>query len=186
VEGDLMPSGKSRGGICHKYKEIHHIGGTTMARKLYQIRNIYPHLKNPGKYASSDKLITCRSGWEITFVIKFLDVHPSVLQWTSESTVIPYLYPIDGRMHRYFVDYWMKSLCSDGSVKEYLIEIKPYQETLKPPVPKRQTKGYLERVHTYIKNMSKWDAARRYCTEQQRLGKQIEFMVITERDGFFI
>lgn len=156
-----------------------------MARNLYQIQNLYPHLKNPQKYAHADKTVTCRSGWEITFVMKFLDAHPSVLQWTSEALVIPYLYPIDGKMHRYFVDFWMKCIGSDGAPKEYLIEIKPFAETQKPAPPKRQTKGYLEKVHTFVKNQAKWTAARQYCESQQKLGRNIHFMVVTEKDGFF-
>lgn len=150
-----------------------------MARNLYQVKNIYPHLKNPQKYTAPDKVITCRSGWEITFVIKFLDRHPSVLEWTSESLVIPYLYPVDGKMHRYFTDFWMKCVGSDGKTKEFIIEVKPYAETIEPKKPVRSTKGYYEKVTTYIKNQAKWAAARRYCEQLRLQGRNIEFMVVT-------
>jgi hypothetical protein len=156
-----------------------------MARNLYQIQNMYPHLKKPERYSAVDKTITCRSGWEISFITKFLDKNPSIISWESETKVIPYLYPIDGKMHRYFIDFYFKCYTSEGKIKEYLVEVKPFAETEKPKIPKRQTKGYVERVHTYIKNQAKWDATRRYCAEQQQLGRNIDFMIVTEKDGMF-
>ena len=83
------------------------------------------------------------------------------------------------------MDFEFRCYASDGKIKEYLVEIKPFAETQKPAIPKRQTKGYIERVHTYIKNQAKWSAATQYCADQRLLGRPFEFMIVTEKDGFF-
>jgi hypothetical protein len=152
----------------------------------FQIANLYPHLKNPHKYKSPNKQIICRSGWEIKFC-QYMDRTSSILEWNSEEIVIPYLYPVDGKTHRYFVDFWMKVRAKDGSIKEYLVEIKPYAQTIQESIqkPKRVTKSYIERVNTYIKNQSKWAAAREWCKKQRQLGRDIEFTIVTEKDGLF-
>lgn len=150
----------------------------------YKISNIYKHLKNPQKYKG--KLpITCRSGWEIKFVMNFLDKHPSILEWTSESVVIPYYFPIDNKMHRYFMDFSFKALLSDNTIKEYLVEIKPYKETMEPTTPKRKTKGFYNQVFTYQKNKAKWDATKIMVENLRKQGKNIEFQIITEKDAEF-
>jgi hypothetical protein len=156
-----------------------------MARHYYQIANLYPSLTKPERYSPADKTVTCRSSWETKFVLKFLDKHPDVISWGSESVIIPYYYPVDNKWHRYFMDFEFTSYAADGTIKEYLVEIKPYESTIKPKIPKRQTKGYIERVHTYIKDCSKWDATRKYCAEQRQLGRPIYFEILTEKDWNF-
>ena len=99
--------------------------------KYYQIQDLYPHLTHKERYKGTHP-ITARSGWEIKFVLNFLDKHASVVQWASESVVIPYLNPNDNKMHRYFVDFWVRVRQEDGKEFEYLIEIKPFKETQKP------------------------------------------------------
>jgi hypothetical protein len=156
-----------------------------MARNYYQIVDFYPHLKNPKKYVGSRPL-SMRSGWEIQYA-QHLDKHPSVLEWSSESIIIMYISPVDGMPHRYFTDFWQKCRDKDGSVKEYLIEIKPYTQTLAESIkkPARVTKGYIEKVQTFMKNQAKWDAARTWCAAERKKGRNIEFVIITEKDGFF-
>jgi hypothetical protein len=43
-----------------------------------------------------------------------LDKDPSIVEWSSEEHVIPYRSPIDNRMHRYFVDFYIKKKMPDG------------------------------------------------------------------------
>jgi hypothetical protein len=62
------------------------------------------------------------------------------------------------KIHRYFVD--LKITTKDG--KTWLIEIKPEKET-KEPKPRKKTKRYIKEVMTYIKNQSKWEAAKEYA-----------------------
>lgn len=150
--------------------------------KYFQIKNLYTSLTNPQKYLSENKVVTARSGWEIQFVKKFLDTHSSIIGWTSEDFCIPYLYPVDNKIHRYFPDFHCKILSKDNVIRELLIEIKPYVETQKPAIPKRINAAYKDRCETYIKNKSKWEAAVNWCKEQTQLGRPTTFQIVTEKD----
>ena len=144
--------------------------------KYYHLKDAFVYLKNPQKYRGS-RPCTLRSGYEITWVLKFLDVHPSVLEWGSESVIVKYMNPVDERMHRYFVDFWMKVREADGSIKEYLLEVKPKKQTMAPKLPKKKSRRYLEEVNTYIKNTAKWEAATKFADQ-----KNMVFKLITEED----
>ena len=50
----------------------------------------------------------------------FCDRNSSVLEWGSEEIVIPYRSPIDGRAHRYYVDFYIKITPKSNEVKKYL------------------------------------------------------------------
>ena len=153
-----------------------------MATQYYQIQDFSKHLKNPEKYKGQYP-ITLRSSWEIKFSI-WLDANPSVIEWSSESIIIPYVSPADNRKHRYFVDFWMMvAEKPSGRIKEYLIEIKPYGQTIPPKKPARMTKRYVGQVAEYLKNQAKWKAAREFCDRCQiENGKDICFVVLTEKD----
>ena len=43
-----------------------------------------------------------RSGLELKFM-RFCDNNPNVVKWGSENVIIPYISPLDGRGHRYYV-----------------------------------------------------------------------------------
>lgn len=152
---------------------------------LYQIANLHPHLKHPEKYIAENKTIQMRSGWEISFVIDFLDKHTSVLSWTSEELIIPYFCQIRKNVHRYFPDFTMTVKEATGNIKTYVVEIKPDVEVHPPKVPKRQTKTFKDRCDIYIKNQCKWEAAREYCKKERLLGKNIEFVVMTEKGIYY-
>ena len=64
---------------------------------------------------------------------------------------------------------------SNGNIKKYLIEVKPKKQTVKPKVPKRQTKGYIREVYEYAKNMAKWESAKEFCKD-----RNWEFKILTE------
>lgn len=145
----------------------------------YQIENFGRFLKNPQKYKGDVGNISMRSGWEIKFAT-WLDNHPSVLEWSSEEYIIPY--KLGAKNRRYFVDFWMKVRKADGDVKEYLIEIKPYKETQPPPEPKKKTRSYYKQVTTYVTNQAKWEAATAFCRQVQGTGKDLNFVVLTEKD----
>lgn len=107
--------------------------------------------------------------------MKFCDNNPSIIEWGSEEVIIPYRSPIDGRVHRYYVDFYIKVLTKDGEYKKYLIEIKPKNQTTPPPPTKRQTKLYKDKVLTFIKNQAKWQAANNFCET-----RQMKFLILTE------
>jgi len=132
----------------------------------------------PKKYIGNPSNIVYRSLWELKF-LKYCDTNENILEYASEELAIPYRSPIDGRIHRYFPDAYIKVKESDGSIKKYLIEIKPYKQTIPPTKPKKQTKGYIYEAYEYAKNQSKWEAAIEYCKD-----RGWTFKVITEKELF--
>jgi len=155
--------------------------------EYYQIKNMYPLLKNPQKYLSENTVITARSGWEIKFIMKFLDSRTDVIGWTSEDFYIPYYSPIDNKMHRYFPDFLVKFKTKDGTIVERIIEIKPYIETQPPTIPKTKkgSHSYKMKCNIFIKNKCKWEAATKFCEEQRKKGRELFFNIITEKDFNF-
>ena len=131
--------------------------------------------KNPSKYTGDPTNIIYRSSWELKFM-NWCDQTYSIVSWSSEETVIPYICPTDNRAHRYFVDFKIRVKDSAGNMKTYLIEIKPEAQTMPPEVKKKKTKRYIAEVMTWGKNDAKWKAAREYCKD-----RGYEFMIITER-----
>ena len=130
----------------------------------------------PKKYKGDPRNIIYRSLWERRFM-KYCDLNENILEWGSEEIALPYLSPIDNRIHRYFPDFYIKVKESNGQIKKYLIEIKPKRQTVPPVKPKRQTKGYIYEAYEYAKNQAKWSAAQEFCKDHQW-----EFKVLTEDD----
>ncbi len=130
--------------------------------------------KNIHKYRGDYKNIIYRSSWELKFM-KYCDERSNILEWGSEEIVIPYRSPLDNRVHRYFVDFYVKVKDSNNTIKKYLIEIKPKKQTVEPKIPKRKTKSYVYEVTEYVKNQAKWSAAKDFC-----LDRNWQFMVLTE------
>ena len=129
---------------------------------------------NPQKYVGDHTNIIYRSSWECR-VMNWLDKNPSILSWASEEVIIPYRSPVDGKMHRYFPDFVVKSRGRDGSLKTMMLEVKPKRQTQEPEKKKRVTKQYINEVVTWGVNQAKWKAATEYC-----LDRGWQFMLITE------
>lgn len=129
---------------------------------------------HPEKYDGDPTDIIMRSSWETKFAL-WCDHNTSVIKWSSETTIIPYICPTDNRRHRYFVDFKIQVRDKSGKTKTYLVEIKPDYQTRPPDPSKRKTKRYLAEVMTWGKNDAKWAAAREYCKD-----RGYEFMIITE------
>lgn len=117
--------------------------------------------RNAGKYRGDVSNIVYRSLWERQ-VFRWLDEQSNIKSWSSEEVVIPYRCSTDGKMHRYFVD--VKFELQDGRI--FLVEIKPKKETVPPKNPGRKTKRYITEVLTYVKNTSKWEAAKEYAADR--------------------
>jgi len=132
--------------------------------------------KNPSKYRGDPTNIIYRSRWELNFMM-YLDNHSEVKQWASEELAIPYRSPIDGRVHRYFPDFWVKKVNREGKLDTVVVEIKPYHETVEPTAQRKLTKKYLYEVRTWGINSSKWKAANKYCEE-----RGWEFTILTEKE----
>lgn len=132
--------------------------------------------KFPEKYKGDVSCIIYRSLWERKYMV-YCDTSEEILEWSSEEKCIGYRSPIDGNYRRYFPDFIIKKRDPDGSIKKYVIEIKPYKQTIPPPKPKRQTKKYINEVYTHATNQAKWSAAREWCAD-----RGYEFQVLTEKE----
>jgi len=137
-------------------------------------------IKNLHKYRGDPKECIFRSLWERKFM-KYCDTNESVLEWSSEEYKIPYVSPLDNRWHRYFVDFWVKVKKKDNTIKNYLIEIKPYKQTKKPVINnlKKITLTEKRKILTFSVNIKKWRAAKKYC---ERRGW--DFLLLTEKNLF--
>jgi hypothetical protein len=134
--------------------------------------------KNPEKYNGDHTNVVMRSSWETKFAI-WCDANPNVLNWGSETIVIPYICGTDNRPHRYYVDFVITVKNQRGEIKKYIVEIKPYKETMPPKEPKRKTQNYRDAILTFIKNRSKWEAATIYAKQ-----RGMEFIILTEKELF--
>ncbi len=142
---------------------------------MYSGHASHYHVKNPSKYKGDLNNIVSRSSWERRFMV-WADNSPSVIEWGSEEIVLPYINKVDGKFHRYFIDFFCKIRDKEGNVKKYLIEIKPEKFTKPPTQPKNKNKRYMQEVIQYITNESKWEAAKAFCDE-----RGMKFLVLTER-----
>jgi hypothetical protein len=130
--------------------------------------------KNLSKYIGNPTNIVYRSSWELK-LMEFLDSQPNVLKWCSEEVVIPYYNPVDGKMHRYFMDFFVLYKNAMGQEVRKLIEVKPYAQTIPPKKPLKMTKSYKRAVIAYATNQAKWKAARLFCEQ-----KDMIFDIFTE------
>jgi len=106
-----------------------------------------------------------------------LDQDPTFLKWSSEELVIPYVSPVDGKVHRYFPDFIMEYKTRTGEIKRAVCEIKPFAQTISPKIPKRQNVRYLTEVATYAVNQEKWKQARVWAERNK-----MDFVILTEND----
>lgn len=131
--------------------------------------------RNPDKYRGDPTEIVYRSRWELKFM-QYIDSHPDIIEWSSERVIVPYRSPIDNRIHRYFVDFYIKMKNKDGNIEKRLIEIKPKKQTQPPVKPTtKPTKRYIEEVKTWGVNQAKWKAANEYAKD-----RQMRFQILTE------
>lgn len=132
---------------------------------------IHPE-KNVGK-----RIVIARSSWEYKF-LRFLDSNPNVLEWASESLIIPYLNPVTGRVTRYYPDFLIKYKDITGKEVVEIVEIKPFAQTQPPKVTKgKHKRTLLMEAKAYAINSSKWAACNEYCKI-----RGIKFRIITEKE----
>lgn len=145
--------------------------------KFHKHKIFIKDLKNSNKYIGKNEYIISRSSWEFEF-IKFCDREERVLEWANEEVPIKYISPLDRRQHTYFPDFYVKIL-NKKNITEYIIEIKPYKETMNVPDlsgnKRKSTK--IEEVKRFVINRAKWKAAKDLC---QKMG--IKFKLITEKE----
>ena len=126
---------------------------------------------NPLKYVGKREP-RYRSGWELAFM-RFCDTNDNILQWASESIVIPYRHPLTGKMTNYVPDFLITYRTRDNRMCAEVIEIKPKKQSV------LESKASARDRAVVAVNYSKWDAATKWCRRQG-----LQFRVITEDDIF--
>lgn len=132
--------------------------------------------RNPSKYMGDPTTIIYRSSWELK-LMRYLDSHSDVIKWASEEFSIPYVSPIDGKVHRYFPDFLVKKRNPNRVIETLVIEVKPKIQTTAPTVQKKANKRYIREVYTWGVNSAKWEAAKRYCDH-----REWKFVIMTEKE----
>lgn len=132
---------------------------------------------NQQKYRGLD-LPRFLSSWELK-LFRWCDMNDDVVEWNSEGIAIPYFNPVEERNSTYFPDVTLK-LKVNGVVKKYLIEVKPFRQTIDPKTVdhgRKRKKTILYESLTYIKNLAKWTAAKKWA---DKMG--YEFTILTEKE----
>lgn len=119
-------------------------------------KKLFESVKNDG--------IIYRSSWEKRFIY-WCEHSKKVEHWGSECISIKYYNAIDKKEHTYYPDFVVKM--TNGTT--LIIEIKPYNQTIKP----ENTNSWA--MKTYIRNISKWKTLERVCEE-----KGYKFCILTE------
>jgi hypothetical protein len=127
--------------------------------------------RNPEKYVGRG-VPQFRSSWEQAFMT-FLDTHPSILSWASESIRVPYRNPLTGKNTTYVPDFLIVYQDKNGTIHGEVIEIKPLKESNIVEAKSRRDKLAV------ALNMAKWGAANIFCAS-----KGLKFRVLTENQLF--
>lgn len=145
------------------------------AKRAHGTRRGYFIPLNPSKYVGDVEKIIYRSKIELR-MMTYLDSQPSIVAWSSEETVIPYLSPLDKKVHRYFVDFKVRRRTKAGTEMTCLVEVKWSTATMPPKEPKRKTRRYFAEQKNWIINQAKWKEAKKVCDQNGW-----EWMIFTEK-----
>ena len=130
---------------------------------------------NPKKYVGNSSQVIYRSLWERKLMV-YCDRNDNIIEWGSEEVIVPYRSPWDGKMHRYFPDFYMKVKQTNGTHKKFIIEVKPKAQCKEPTkTTKRKTRKWYKEVQTWGINQAKWKSATDYCEN-----RGMEFKILTE------
>jgi hypothetical protein len=133
-------------------------------------------VRNRDKYIGEVDNVVYRSSWERRFMV-YADTNPNVVKWNSEELVIPYVSPVDNKVHRYFPDFWIEVKDDNGDTNHIVIEVKPKGQTEPPKMGKtaKSKYRYLRELKTWKVNEAKWDVAREFCAD-----RKWQFKILTE------
>jgi len=131
--------------------------------------------KNPQKYKGTLPIIY-RSSLELRF-FNWCDSNNNIITWGSESVVIPYISPLDGRMHRYFPDNNLTIKDRTGNTYKYIVEIKPSDQINQPiKTPRKQQRTFIREQKRFLVNNAKWESCKKWCDNHN-----YKFQIITEK-----
>lgn len=151
-------------------------------------------LINPSKYFSST-IPRYKSSFELRFM-EWCDKNKKVVRWAYEPYFVDYVFTrpkqlpdwvdqlVDGKSHKYYIDFHVELYDNENNLKTYLIELKPKSQMSEPNEPKRKTRAattrYVGAMKEYAKNVCKWETTKIYCKR-----KGYEFFVLNEDNLFF-
>ena len=93
-------------------------------------------------------------------------MNENIVEWASEEFCIPYLSPLDGRVHRYFPDFLIKVKERNGSTKTYVVEVNPKDKLNHHKESQKVTKSFINEAKTFEVNS--------LSGEQQQNGVKID------------
>lgn len=130
---------------------------------------------NSQKYIGKE-LPIYRSGLELKF-FQFCDKNDNVQKWGSEPFAIPYWDSFQKKNRKYYIDF-VVSIKEGNVLKNYLVEVKPFKQTMEPSTKNRKKKSTLlyEQV-MWTNNCDKWNQAKIFAKEHG-----MEFIIITDKD----
>ena len=150
-------------------------------------------LKYPEKYKGA-KTPAFKSSYEERMFF-WCDTNTKVIEWAYEPFPVEYIFDVpkdapdvdksvvDNKSHKYYPDVVAKVMENDGTINIYILEIKPYNQLIRPTEPKKNTKKtvrkYLNALQEFLKNQAKWKAARSLANK-----KNMKFEILTERHLF--
>jgi hypothetical protein len=134
--------------------------------------------RHPEKYIGDVNDIVYMSSWEETFM-KFLDNNPNVIRWGSECIAIPYVKPTDGKVHRYFPDFYMEYNNRKGQLIKEIVEVKPEKQIKKPTTRGKSKKTQLYEGIAWAINTAKWRSAQLFCDKYG-----LKFSIKSEKEIF--
>jgi len=126
-----------------------------------------------------EEAIKYRSSWEKMFMV-FCSMNDNIIKVNSEGMKVKYYNPVTSKISNYYLDFMMET--KDGKI--WLVEIKPYAQTLPPKPPRKNTKNlqkaqalYVKAIETYAINQAKWEATEALCKKNGWF-----FKIITEKE----
>jgi len=153
--------------------------------KKYKSKKGWYKLVHPEKFlkvldetmqSSKDGYVQYKSSLELKF-LRYCDLNKYIKNFSLEPFPIPYVKPTDGKVHRYYIDFYVEFITGH----KVLIEIKSYNETVKPQKPNKLTpkniQSFNEALQTYIINLAKWKACKEFADN-----KGLKFMILTENE----
>jgi len=158
----------------------------------------YARIKNSDKYIGDINLIIYRSSWEFAF-IKYLDMSPSVIRWSSEPIKIPYYdrvskleecaklgldpnNPVNWEIKNYNTDFWFEIDKGEKTTEKIFAEIKPSYKLKKPSPPDKNAPLKEQRIFNkaakeYLINESKFIAIKTWAEKHGA-----KFYIFTEKN----
>lgn len=150
----------------------------TAKQGWYKILNQEKFIKPIDEHMKSfkDGHVNYKSSLELK-AIRYCDYNKHIVKWSLEPFNIRYLKPTDGKVHRYYIDFFIEFSTGD----KFLVEVKSKGETVPPKKPKKATDKsimrYQKAIQTYAVNCAKWEAAKKFAQE-----RGLRFVILSEEE----